>query len=88
MLIEAREAPEVVARQFAESDLAYRYGYLTEFTFNTRKIKHRFCKTCGVETFALAEGKDGSPRAAVNVNCLDGVDPRALPSKPVDGRKF
>jgi hypothetical protein len=63
-------------------------GSLTEFTFNTHKIKHRFCKTCGVETFALAEGKDGAPRAAVNVNCLDGVDPRALPSKPVDGKKF
>jgi len=63
-------------------------GCLTEFTFNTHKIKHRFCNVCGVEPFAMSEGRDGTPRAAVNVNCLDGVDPQVLKSKHVDGKSF
>lgn len=28
---------------------------------------------------------DGTPLAAVNVNCLDGVDPRALTATRYDG---
>ena len=61
---------------------------LTEYLFNKHKIKHQFCKVCGIEPFAYAERRDGSAAAAVNVNCLDGVDPRALQSKHVDGRSF
>jgi len=61
---------------------------LSRYTFNKHKIAHQFCKTCGIEPFAYAEGKDGTPMAAVNVNCLDGVDPRALKSKHVDGKSF
>jgi len=61
---------------------------LTEFLFNTKKIRHLFCKTCGVESFAYGQMADGSPTAAINVNCLDGVDPRALDSQHVDGKSF
>jgi len=63
-------------------------GNLAEYLFNKHRIKHQFCKTCGIETFAFADGKDGTPMAAVNVNCLDGVDPRSLKSKHVDGRSM
>ena len=63
-------------------------GNLTEYLFNKNKIRHQFCETCGIETFAYAEGKDGTPMAAVNVNCLEGVDPRPLKSMHVDGRSF
>ena len=63
-------------------------GNLTEYLFNKHKIKHQFCKTCGIEPFAYGEGPDGTPMAAVNVNCLDGVEPRALKSKHVDGRSW
>ena len=28
---------------------------------------------------------DGTPMVAINVNCLDGVDARALPARPFDG---
>jgi hypothetical protein len=59
---------------------------LTEYLFNKHKIKHQFCKICGIEPFAFAEGRDGTPMAAVNVNCLEDVDPRALKSKHFDGR--
>ena len=60
---------------------------LTEYTFNKHVIKHQFCKVCGVEPFAWATGPDGKPAAAVNVNCLHGLDPRALKSHHVDGAK-
>lgn len=59
----------------------------TEYLFNTHRISHRFCPTCGIEPFAYAE-KDGQRMVGVNVNCLDGVDARALNSKAVDGASF
>jgi hypothetical protein len=59
---------------------------LTEYLFNRRAIRHLFCRTCGIESFAYGKMPDGTPVVAVNVNCLDGVDPRALSAKHVDGR--
>lgn len=61
-------------------------GATTEYLFNKEVIRHQFCPVCGIETFAFAAAPDGTQMAAINVNCLDGVDPRALASKPVDGR--
>jgi hypothetical protein len=61
---------------------------LTEYLFNRRSIRHLFCKTCGIESFAYGQMPDGSPIAAINVNCLEGVEPRSLQSKHVDGRSF
>src|SRR5512133_1165616 len=54
---------------------------LTEFLFNRHAIRHLFCRTCGVESFARGTMPDGTETVAINVNCLDGVDPRALPSR-------
>jgi len=53
---------------------------LTVYTFNRHMGRHMFCKTCGIEGFALGT------IAVVNVNCLDDVDPRALSSEHADGR--
>jgi hypothetical protein len=61
---------------------------LTEYLFNNKRIRHLFCKTCGVQSFAFGTKRDGSRNVAVNVNCIDGAEPRALPSQPVDGRSF
>ena len=59
---------------------------LTEYRFNTKTLQHLFCKTCGIEGFAYGNSpKDGSAMVAINVNCLDGVDPRALTSYHHDG---
>lgn len=61
---------------------------LTEYRFNKRVIRHLFCRTCGIESFAQGEMPDGTPVVAINVNCLDGVEPRALSPTLVDGRAF
>ncbi len=58
---------------------------LTEYRCNKKEIQHLFCKTRGVESFAYGAMPNGDEMAAINVNCLDGVDPRALDPQPVDG---
>ncbi|MCT8989613.1 GFA family protein [Chelativorans sp. SCAU2101] len=59
---------------------------LTEYRFNTRQIRHLFCKTCGMESFALGQRPDGARMAAINVRCLEDVDPDNLQVTKVDGR--
>jgi hypothetical protein len=59
---------------------------LTEFLFNTHKIRHLFCKTCGIQSFSYSEMPNGTLMAAINANCLDGVEPRQLNSQPFNGR--
>ena len=61
---------------------------LTEYLFNKNHIHHLFCKTCGVQSFSRALGRDGAPTVAVNANCLEGVNPRELLSKHVDGKSY
>ena len=59
---------------------------LTEYFFNKLKIHHLFCKTCGIQSFSYGAMPDGTPMAAVNANCLDGVEPRQLSSHHFNGR--
>ena len=59
---------------------------LTDYQFNKHNIHHLFCKVCGVKSFARGVGKGGAEMAAINVRCLDGVEPSTLPIKQVDGR--
>lgn len=59
---------------------------LTEYTFNTGKIRHLFCPTCGVEPFAAGEMPDGSPVWGVNLRTLDGIDLGAITRTPYNGK--
>ncbi len=59
---------------------------LTDYRFNTGTIRHLFCKTCGIQSFGYGTGPDGTEMAAIDGNCLDGVEPRALPVTAYDGR--
>ena len=70
----------------AQFTLSKGEGATSEYLFNKEKIRHQFCRTCGIETFAFAPAPDGTPMVAVNVNCLEGVEPRSLQSRAVDGR--
>ena len=62
-----------------ESDMA-------TYRFNTHRIGHHFCPTCGIAPFG--EGTDprtGASTAAVNVRCLPDVDLDALKINKFDG---
>ena len=58
---------------------------MTSYKFNKHIIDHVFCKGCGIKSFAHGKGRDGTPMIAINVRCLDGVDPDKLEIKHVDG---
>jgi hypothetical protein len=60
----------------------------TDFQFNKHVIHHLFCSTCGIQSFARGKGPDGSEMIAINVRCLDGVDPESFKVKKFDGAKL
>ena len=59
---------------------------LKNYQFHKKRIHHLFCKTCGTESFSRGAGPDGREMVAVNVRCLDGVEPTQLPIKHFNGR--
>jgi len=59
---------------------------LTEYRFNSHRIRHLFCTTCGIESFARGQKPDGTEMVAINARCLDGVEPDQLKPQAVDGR--
>lgn len=61
---------------------------LTEYRFNKKVIAHLFCKTCGVQCFGRGVDEKGNATVAVNVRCLEGVDPRALKPTFFDGKSW
>ena len=62
---------------------------LTTYEFNRQVIQHKFCSTCGIQSFAVGKNpQTGASLAAVNVRCLDGVDVEALAVRKVDGRSL
>lgn len=60
----------------------------TDYQFNKRAIHHLFCSTCGIESYATGKMPDGSDVVAINVRCLDDVDPASFAVKQIDGRVF
>ena len=60
---------------------------LSTYTFNTHRIKHHFCSTCGCAPFGEGEMK-GVAMAAVNVRCLDNVDLDQVKRVPFNGRSL
>ncbi len=61
---------------------------VTDFQFHKRNIHHVFCSTCGIESYARGRAPNGATKYAVNVRCLDGVDPDSFKVKKVDGRRL
>jgi len=62
-------------------------GPQTAYLFNSHKIHHRFCQTCGVQTFAHGESPNG-PMVAVNIRTLTDIEPFSWTAQRVDGRGF
>jgi hypothetical protein len=61
---------------------------LSTYRFNRMHIAHHFCAHCGCAPFGEAADPQGNAMAAVNVRCLEGVDPDTLKVVKVDGRSF
>jgi len=61
---------------------------LRDYQFNRRMIHHLFCTTCGVTSFARGTKPDGTEMIALNVRCLDEIDPDALKINHIDGKSF
>jgi len=63
-------------------------GDLATYSFNTHRIQHHFCPTCGIAPFGEGTDPKGNEMAAVNARCLDDVDLEALPVHHFDGRSL
>ena len=61
---------------------------LATYRFNTHKLAHHFCSECGIAAFSEGADPKGNKMVAVNVRCVDGIDPRALTVRHFDGRKL
>jgi hypothetical protein len=70
----------------AQFDLRSGEDALAEYQFGRKAIRHLFCTSCGVESFARGRKSDGTEAVAINVRCLDGVDPNAINTVPFNGR--
>lgn len=59
---------------------------LTTYTFNKHVIKHRFCRSCGVQPFGEGVDPQGNATAAVNIRCLEDFDFTQVPLQHWDGK--
>ena len=59
---------------------------LSEYTFNTRRARHLFCKTCGIKSFYIPRSNpDGF---AVTWRCLDDWNSLDVTVVPFDGQDW
>lgn len=61
---------------------------LADYSFNTHRIHHHFCPSCGCAPLALGSDRKGNEMAGINVRCLEDVDIDSLQIKHVDGRSL
>jgi len=62
---------------------------LAEYQFAARKIRHRFCRRCGVKVFGEGTDVQGQPFVAVSLAALDDIPAARLAALPIryfDGR--
>jgi hypothetical protein len=63
-------------------------GKLATYTFNKHVIQHEFCPRCGIGPFGFGKDPKGNLTAAINVRCLEDVDPLKVKRKFFDGLKL
>jgi hypothetical protein len=56
---------------------------LSLYEWNTRRAKHYFCSRCGIYTFHRKRSEPD--HYGVNVFCLEGFDPNAVPVRATEG---
>ena len=57
---------------------------LETYRFSHRTTAHYFCRVCGIFPYFWSDWA-GRERYAINVSCLEGVDPYSLDSRLLDG---
>lgn len=58
------------------------------YTFNKRKIEHRYCPDCGCAPYSEGVAPSGDYMIAVNARCLDEVDLSSIEVGHFDGRNL
>jgi hypothetical protein len=58
---------------------------LEAYKFNTHRLSHWFCKTCGIHPFGGGIGPDGTEMRAINLRCVLEADLDALTIQHFDG---
>jgi len=61
-------------------------GKLGDYQFNKHVLHHRFCPSCGIESYAEGKGRYGTEQAGINLRCVQSIDVNKLSPKQVDGR--
>ena len=61
---------------------------MATYTFNKHVIQHRFCKHCGIQSFAWGKDPRGNEMAAINLRCLEDFEFESIPVKQVNGKVF
>lgn len=61
---------------------------LGTYQFNKHAIDHHFCQDCGISPFSEGISPKGDKMVAINVRCVEGVDPKTLDIKSHDGRSL
>jgi hypothetical protein len=59
---------------------------LTEYRFNTRVARHRFCSTCGIKSFYVPRSHPDA--YSINARCLDEGTVIGMTVRPFDGRNW
>ena len=57
-----------------------------DYQFGKKSLHHRFCTSCGIESYAEGKAPDGTATVGINLRCLDGVEVEKLTPRPFDGR--
>ncbi len=61
-------------------------GKLGDYQFGKKHLHHRFCPSCGIESYAEGVAPDGTATVGINLRCLDGLDVDKLAPRAHDGR--
>lgn len=68
--------------------LTTRDADVSTYLFNTQKISHYFCSSCGISTHGSGVGPDGKRMVAVNLRCVPDIDLDTLEVQAFDGAKL
>jgi hypothetical protein len=58
---------------------------ISDYLFNSHRIRHQFCATCGCAPFGEGTAPDGKQVVTINLRCADGIDLDALTVQHFDG---